>query len=126
MPSGSIDTEKRKQDRTRAVLPVRVRGNDASGKSFEDLAHTLDITPTGARLGAVRHALKELDRIIVTYRQRKIEFRVIWTKRIEGTGEYQVGVQAMVRDGDAWGVSNSESNFSGRERVPFALAGAPA
>lgn len=125
MQSGRVDAEKRKQDRTRAVLPVRVRGNDASGKSFEDLAHTLDITPTGARLGAVRHALNVLDRIIVTYRQRKIEFRVVWTKRIEGSAEYQIGVQAMVSDGDAWGLSHSESS-SRRERVPFVLAGAPA
>ena len=126
MQSSSVEREKRRQDRTKAVLPVRVRGNDVSGKGFEDLAHTLDITPTGARLGAVRHALKALDRIIVTYRQRRIEFQVIWTKRIEGTGEFQVGVRALARDGDAWGMNNSESNAYGRERVSAVLSSASA
>jgi hypothetical protein len=117
----SSGKEKRRQDRTRAVLPVRVRGSDASGKTFEDLAHTLDITPAGARLGAIRHALKALDRITVTYRQRKIEFQVIWTKQIEGTSEYQIGVRALVQEGDAWGVNNSES-----QSISRAVAGAPA
>jgi len=126
MQSNSIETEKRRQDRTKAVLPVRVRGIDAAGKRFEDLAHTLDITPTGARLGAIHHALNVLDRVTVTYRQRKIEFQVIWTRRIEGTAEFQVGVQALARDGDAWGLNRSESNAFGRQRAPVALAGASA
>jgi len=126
MQSSSTKKEKRRQDRTKAVLPLRVRGNDASGKRFEDLAHTLDITPTGARLAAVRHALKALDRITVTYRQRRIEFQVIWTKRIEGTAEYQVGVQALARDGDAWGLNRTESHSFARERASTVLAGAPA
>lgn len=111
MQSSGAERKKRRQDRTKAVLPIRVRGNDASGKCFEELAHTLDITPTGARLGSIRHALKTLDRITVTYRQRKIEFQVVWVKRIEGTAEYQVGLQAVARDGDAWGLSQSESKF---------------
>jgi hypothetical protein len=126
MQSSSKGTEKRGQNRTRAVLPVRVRGKDASGKSFEDLVHTLDITPTGARLAAIRHSLKVGDQITLTYRQRKIEFQVIWTKQIQGTAEHQVGVRAMARDGDAWGVNRSETNVSGRERATTALAAAPA
>jgi len=122
----SSGREKRRQDRTKAVLPLRVRGRDASGKVFDDLAHTLDITRAGARLGAIRHALKVLDRITVTYRQRRIEFQVIWTKQIEGTAQYQVGVKAVAQDADAWGMNSSESSVSGRDRAPVALAGAPA
>jgi hypothetical protein len=97
MQSGSTQKEKRRQDRKKAVLPIRVRGNDASGKRFEDLAHTLDITPAGARLAGIRHVLKLRDRITVTYRQRRIDFQVMWTKQIEGTGEYQVGIKAMAQ-----------------------------
>ena len=124
MQSHTPKTEKRRQDRTKAVLPLRVRGNDVSGERFEDLAHTLDITPTGARLGAVRHSLNVLDLVTISYRQRKIEFQVIWTKRIEGTSEYQVGVQATAQDRDPWGLNNSLSNTVGR--VPAAFAGASA
>ena len=126
MQSGSKETEKRRLNRTRAVLPIRVRGNDASGKSFEDLAHTLDITPTGARLAGIRHTLKVGDQITLTYRQRKIEFKVIWTKPIQGTAEYQVGVRTMAKDADAWGMNKPEANVSGRERATSALAVAPA
>src|SRR5208282_715141 len=43
----------RRRNRTKAVLPVRVSGMDTSGNSYSDLVHTLDITHTGARLGAI-------------------------------------------------------------------------
>jgi hypothetical protein len=126
MQSSSKEAEKRRQNRTRAVLPIRVRGSDASGKSFEGLAHTLDITRTGARVAAIRHALKVGDQITLTYRQRKIEFLVIWTKQVQGTGEYHVGVRTIAQDADAWGMNSSEAKVSGRERTAVALAGAPA
>jgi len=51
----SVKTNRRRQARMQAVLPVRVRGTDDSGVLFEGLAHTLDLTPTGAKLGAIRH-----------------------------------------------------------------------
>ena len=75
----------RRGNRTKAVLPVRVKGNDSAGKAFEELVHTLDVTPEGARLGSVRHELKLQDEITVFYRQRKIQFRVVWTKKMKGT-----------------------------------------
>ena len=49
MPSQKQKPSNRKLDRIRAVLPVRVRGKDTSGAVFETLAHTLDLTPAGAR-----------------------------------------------------------------------------
>jgi len=49
---------RRSQTRIPGVLPVRVRGKEASGARFEALAHTLDLTPTGVRLGAIRRELK--------------------------------------------------------------------
>jgi hypothetical protein len=108
MQSTFVDSDKRRQDRMKAVLPVRVRGRDITGKSFEELVHTLDVTPTGVRLGAIRHRLKALDSLTVLYRQRKIEFRVVWTKKLEGVDEYQVGLKALTQDQDAWGLNLSE------------------
>jgi hypothetical protein len=115
-------TSRRGQDRIRAVLPVRVRGKDASGALFEVLAHTLDITPTGVRLGAIRHELKALDTLIVLFRKRRIEFTVMWTKLLGepkpgAHGEYQVGLQMMAQEhgNDPWGLSPVHSNaFSTR------------
>ena len=86
---------KRRQKRMKMVLPVRVWARDAANKPVLELAHTLDITPNGARLGAVRHQLKAGDKLMLQYHQRKIQFRVIWICPMEGTSEYQVGVEAL-------------------------------
>ncbi len=118
MQSNILESDKRRQDRMKAVLPVKVRGRDMAGQCFEELVHTLDVTPMGVRLGAVRHCLKALDPLTVLYRQRKIEFRVVWIKKLEGADEYQVGLRALTHDQDAWGLNLSE--FKVRNiRTPF-------
>jgi len=109
MASTGPDTKKRRQERVKAVLPVKVRGKDVAGETFELIAHTLDVTPAGVRLGAVRRELHMLDALTVFYRQRKMEFRVIWTKKMTGTSEYQVGLQATMHDREAWWLNHSES-----------------
>jgi hypothetical protein len=105
MQAISVKTDRRGQDRIQAVLPVRVRGTDASGASFEALAHTLDLAPTGARLGAIRCQLKVLDTLTIFYHQRRMEFTVVWTKLLDGKGEYQVGLQAFSQEKEPWGMS---------------------
>ena len=105
MPTSSVKTDRRRQDRIQAVLPVRVRGTDTYGVSFEALAHTLDLTTTGARLGAIRHELKVLDTLTILYHQRRIEFTVVWTKLLDARGEYQVGLQAFSQEKEPWGMS---------------------
>jgi hypothetical protein len=118
----SPEPDKRRKDRRKAVLPVRVRGKDTSGKIFEELVYTLDVTPAGARLGGVHHALKATDRITVTYRQRKIEFCVVWTKRLDGASEYHVGLQAVAPEGDAWGLNSPEIKAVDGSRMAVASA----
>jgi hypothetical protein len=100
-----MDTDQRRGARTKAVLPVRVKGTDSAGNTFDDLVHTLDVTPDGVRLGSVRHQLNALDEITVFYRQRKILFRVVWTRKLEGTSEFQVGLRAATQDSEAWGLN---------------------
>jgi hypothetical protein len=108
MRSSSEATNQRRGSRTKAVLPVRVKGNDSTGKAFEELVHTLDVTPSGVRLGSVRHELNVLDEITVFYRTRKIQFRVVWTKKLKGTSEFQVGLKAVTQEREAWGMSFPE------------------
>jgi hypothetical protein len=105
MQAPTAKTNRRRQDRIQAVLPVRVRGTDSSGKSFEILAHTLDLTANGARLGSIRHQLKALDTLTIFYRQRKMEFTVVWTKLLDGRSEYQVGLQAFSQEKEGWGMN---------------------
>jgi hypothetical protein len=99
---------KRRQKRIKLVLPVRVSGRDASDNPVNELAHTLDITPNGVRLGAIRRELKTGDRLTLQYRQRKIQFRVVWVKLLAGTREYQVGLETVTRAGESWGLELPE------------------
>ena len=87
------------------MLPVRLWGKDEGGKPFEELAHTLDIAPSGGRLGSIHRRLRTTDRITVQYRQHKMEFRVVWTKLLENSCEYQVGLQAVETERAAWGLT---------------------
>jgi hypothetical protein len=96
--------EKRRGNRAKAVLPVRVKGTDSSGKAFDEIAHTLDVTPSGVRLGSIRRVLNVLDEISVFYRQRKIQFRVVWVKQLKGTSEFQVGLQTVTQEREVFGI----------------------
>lgn len=110
----------RRGNRTKAVLPVKVKGTDKAGKAFEDLAHTLDVTAVGARLGGIRHELKLQDEVTVFYRQRKTQFRVVWIKRMQGTTEFQIGLQALSQDKEGWGLGQEQHSVPAK--VPLSMA----
>lgn len=105
---------KRRQKRIKMVLPVRLWARDAANKPVQELAHTLDITQTGARLGAIRHELKKGDKLTLQYHQRKISFRIVWVTQLEGTKEYQIGIEAVGGNGETWGL---ELNDAAAEQV---------
>lgn len=117
--SGGLDAKQRRGVRTKAVLPVRVRGKDSTGKAFDELVHTLDVARDGVRLGSVRHQFNVLDEVIVFYRQRRIQFRVVWTKKLAGTAEFQVGLRAVTQDSEAWGLNfaNYETEAASQSEV---------
>lgn len=108
MQTGSTGKVQRRGERKKAVLPVRIKGTDGAGKPFEELAHTLDVTATGVRLGSVRRELNLDDEVTIFYRQRKMQYRVVWTKKMKGTSEFQVGLKAVAQDREAWGMSFEE------------------
>lgn len=109
MGSGSPEENQRRGNRAKAVLPVRVKGKDSTGTAFEDMVHTLDVTPSGVRLGSVRRELNLHEEVTIFYRQRKMQYRVVWTKKLKGTSEFQVGLQAVTQDREAWGMSFPDS-----------------
>ena len=108
MQTSSTGNNQRRGERKKAVLPVRIKGIDGAGKPFEELVHTLDVTATGVRLGSVRHELNLDEELIIFYRQRKIPYRVVWTKKMKGSSEFQVGLKALTQDREAWGMSFEE------------------
>lgn len=118
-----MNRSRRKQDRIRAVLPVRVRGTDVSGYAFETLAHTLDLNSTGARLGAVGCRVSQHDTLVVLFRQRRVEFTVMWTRFLNGR-EYQVGLQAVAKESDPWGLDAARDIYTEASADTEELAGA--
>jgi len=106
-------TTKRHQTRVPAVLPLRLRGTDKDGKSFEELAHTLDISVTSSRVAAIHYQLRVKDQVTVVYRQRRITFLVVWTRPM-GTHEYHVGLQAVGQANEVWGLGPSDYGVKGR------------
>jgi len=94
---------RRRNNRTKAVLPVRVCGSDGGG-SYTDLAHTLDITETGIRLGFIRRSMSVGSRVMIQYRQHKAEFRVVWVSQLSRLKEHHVGLEALVPR-DFWGLA---------------------
>jgi len=110
----SADMVQRRGIRTKAVLPVRIKGKDSTGLVFDELVHTLDVTASGTRLGSVRRELTVDDEISLFYRQRKMQFRVVWIKKMKGTSEFQIGLRALVQEREAWGLGLTEQS----EKIP--------
>jgi hypothetical protein len=104
--AGSSVGKQRRLERSKAVLPVRISGNDISGEPYSELVHTLDVSRTGVRLGAVRRQLEVGSLVILQYRQHKAEFRVVWTKPLRSGPEQQVGLEAGAQK-DLWGLDTN-------------------
>jgi len=109
--AGSSVGNQRRIDRSRAVLPVRISGNDSSGEAYSELVHTLDVSRSGVRLGAVRRHLEIGSAVVLQYRQHKAEFRVIWVKPLGSGAEKQVGLEAGAQK-DLWGLDSNAPSRS--------------
>ncbi len=99
MPPGT-----QRYQRTKMVLPLRVwvdpQTDDAASLQ---LAHTLDISPIGARLGGLRTPVQPGQPITVQRGQHKTHFRVIWSKQLAPT-EIQAGVETLEIGKKLWDV----------------------
>ncbi len=100
---------KRSRKRVKTVLPIRVWGTDAAGKPFVSLAHTLDVTPTGARIGSFSVKVSPGDRIGITRGMQKAHFRVVWVGTPGSPSEEQIGVELLDADKDIWGIRLPEA-----------------
>jgi hypothetical protein len=48
--------------------------------------------------------------IVVQYRQHKLHCRVVWMRLLEGTKEYQVGVELLESERETWGLDLNTVN----------------
>ena len=82
---------KRKSPRRKMVLPVKISVGNVTG-----LAHTIDITPSGARLGGLRTQLEPGTIISLQRGSKKAKFRVEWIRAI-ASNELQAGIESFGR-----------------------------
>ncbi len=98
--------------RTKMVLPLRVWLDDRpSEASPTQLAHTIDTSDIGCRLGGLRTKLSPGQIITLQRGQHKAAFRVIWSKQLE-PHENQAGVEVLEHNLDIWS-ANSQPNPEG-------------
>ena len=103
--------EKRKSKRSKMVMSVKVMTDKAT-----HLAHTVDITHKGARVGAMRTKLKAGTNVSLQRGSKKAQFRVSWVREL-GPNEIHVGLQALDLLDNFWGVELSDQQGSGATDV---------
>lgn len=104
MPAGI-----QRYERTKMVLPLRVFSDRHAGQAAAlQLAHTIDISPIGGRLGGLRAELSPGQTILLERGQQKAAFRVVWSKRLS-TYENQAGIEALESERNIWGVDLPQS-----------------
>ena len=90
--------DKRSSPRRKMVLPIKVSVDHVS-----HLAHTIDITQTGARIAGLRAQLKPGMIICLQRGSKKAKFRVFWVRQL-APNELQAGIAALEAHKDFWGV----------------------
>jgi hypothetical protein len=107
--------ETRKSKRSKMVMSVKVMTDKAA-----HLAHTVDITQTGARVGALRTKLQAGTDVSLQRGSKKAQFRVSWVREL-GPNEIHVGLQALDLLDKFWGVELSDQQGSGATDVKASM-----
>jgi len=94
----------RREPRVPMRIPITVWGMDLDGRLFRVQAHTMNITPAGARLEGIWKPLHRGMNIGIDCAGRRARFRVTWVGRL-GTGRGgEIGVQCVEPGRYIWGV----------------------
>ena len=101
--------------RTRMVLPLRVWLEDLSAETPTYLAHTIDTSEIGCRLGGLRTELFPGQIIPLQRGQHNAPFRVIWSRQLE-PHENQAGLEAVDHSVNIWSV-NPQANQPETQRM---------
>jgi hypothetical protein len=110
----------RKFKRVKGVLPVRVFAVNGASKALLQLAHTLDISLTGVRLGGMQSSVNIGDVIELEYKGKRARFRVIWLRKPEDAGGSSVGLECLEPTKRLWGLDLSEQEADAGPPPPSA------
>lgn len=95
---------KRREQRTKIAIPVKVHTRDAENHPLSEIACTMDITPKGARLSGVRCAHEAGEILCIERGKNKAFYRVMWIGTPLDGRNGQVGLQCIEPDAAIWGI----------------------
>ena len=87
--------DRRDELRIRVRLSVQIMGIDNRGKRFVENAVATNISRGGALLSEVGVSLRCGDYLAVKYRERRANFRIIWSHPSRTETEWQIAVQKL-------------------------------
>ena len=99
--------QKRVLRRTRMVLALRISQPEVHSSQL--LVHTLDITSTGAKIGAVREYIHSGSVLLIQRGHNRAHCRVIWSRRV-GPTEIQMGVEFLKHSARFWDLDLDEAS----------------
>jgi hypothetical protein len=85
-------TGKRRSKRIISVEPVRLW---MTGSERSHLAHTLDVSNHGVKVGGCQGEFKVGDQIEILFRQKHTQARVAWIIACEGSSEKRIGAEFL-------------------------------
>lgn len=97
------------------MLPVKVLVDQVS-----HLAHTVDITESGARLGALRTELQPGMVVSLQRGSKRAKFRIAWIRQL-APNELQAGVESLQPQNSFWGVDLSPQGPDVKKEAQQAL-----
>jgi hypothetical protein len=96
----SKSLERRTVRRTKMVVGLRV---PAQTEAPEKFVHTLNISSSGAKIGAIREWIQPGSILIVQRKHARTRCQVRWSRAV-GPSEVQIGVEFMGNNSDFWGL----------------------
>ncbi len=91
------------------MLPVRILGTDPTGRTFNEVGHTLDVNGAGVRLGKLTTGVKPGDELILQYRSNRGRFLVRWVGPPRSAVEGQVGLECLDSGRQMWPIAERAS-----------------
>ncbi|PYY07556.1 MAG: hypothetical protein DMG69_19075 [Acidobacteria bacterium] len=102
--------ERRAHRRSRMVLPIKV----SLPGTPHLLAHTIDISISGARIGGLREQLQPGKIISLQRTSQRAKFRIVWVRQV-GPGEIHAGVEAVDSHNNFWGIDLSQADADAKK-----------
>ncbi len=109
--------DKRNTKREKMVLGLKVHQPESQDSGL--LVHTLDISSSGAKVGALRERLQPGSVILIQRAGTRAHCVVIWSREV-APHEIQIGIKLLGQDADLWGLELEDdragTRFSESER----------